>query len=335
MKKALVLGGGGFIGGHLVNLLMRRGFWVRSVDLKPHAYGANPNEFLQGDLTDKSFMETSVRVPDSSFDEIYQLAADMGGAGYIFTGENDANLMFNSTTINLNLLDCLGKAHTKNTEQNPKVFYSSSACIYPEERQSIVYNSGLKEEHAYPANPDSYYGWEKLYSERLFLAFSRNYGIQVRVGRFHNVYGPEGTWKGGREKAPAAICRKVAMAKDYDTIEIWGDGKQTRSFLFIDDCLAAVEALMNSNFEGPINIGSEDSISINELVSLASSFENKKIEIKHIPGPLGVRGRNSDNSLFREKLGIEHQVSLVEGLQRTYNWIKKEIESESLLNNSQ
>jgi len=329
MKKALVLGGGGFIGGHLVNRLVEKGYWVRAVDLKPNAFGSNPSEFLRGDLTSRSFMEESLKVPDAPFDEIYQLAADMGGAGYIFTGENDANLMFNSTTINLNLLHCLSKEVTTKSVKGIRVFFSSSACVYPEERQLFVNNSGLKEDYAYPANPDSDYGWEKLYSERLFLAFSRNYGIEVRVARFHNVYGPKGTWKGGREKVPAAMCRKVASAQNEDTIEIWGDGKQTRSFLFIDDCLAAVEALMKSDFKGPINIGSEDAISINDLVSIVSSFENKKLQIKHIPGPLGVRGRNSDNCLFREKLGIEHQVSLIEGLRKTYLWIKSEMDAEN------
>lgn len=323
MKTALVLGGGGFIGGHLVNRLMRLGYWVRSVDLKPHAYGANPNEFLQGDLTDKSFMNDSLRLSNYHFDEVYQLAADMGGAGYIFTGENDANLMFNSTTINLNLLDSLSKKSA--FLARTRVFFSSSACVYPEERQSTIVNSGLKEDYAYPANPDSDYGWEKLYSERLFLAFRRNYGVQVRIARFHNVFGPEGTWKGGREKVPAAICRKVASAQEGDSIEIWGDGEQTRSFLFIDDCLDAVQALMGSSFEGPVNIGSEDAISINNLVSLVSSFENKKLSIKHSPGPLGVRGRNSDNTLFREKLQLDYKTSLAEGLRKTYFWIKEEI----------
>jgi len=335
MKKALVLGGGGFIGGHLVKQLLSKRYWVRSVDVKPHAFGANPSEFFQGDLTDYSFMKKVLETSKGSFDEIYQLAADMGGAGYIFTGENDANLMFNSTTINLNLLNCLSKESTSTAPEKTRVFFSSSACVYPEERQSIVNNTGLKEEYAYPANPDSNYGWEKLYSERLFLAFSKNYGIPVKIARFHNVYGPEGTWKGGREKVPAAICRKVASAQNHGVIEIWGDGMQTRSFLFIDDCLAAVEALMNSSFTGPINIGSEDSISVNDLVLLASSFENKKLSIKHIPGPQGVRGRNSDNSLLREKLALEYKVSLAEGLEKTYFWIKKQIETENQIVNFQ
>lgn len=324
MKKILVLGGGGFIGGHLVARLLSQGHWVRSADLKSHEYGVQASEFIQGDLADLSFCERVLYIDkNSSFDEIYQLAADMGGAGYIFTGANDANVMQNSASINLNLLKSL---MTKKMEKLPKVFYSSSACIYPEEIQLSPNNPGLKETDAYPANPDSEYGWEKLFSERLFAAYARNYGLSVRIGRFHNVYGPRGTWRGGREKAPAAICRKVAMVDDGGEIEIWGDGLQTRSFLYIDDCLDAVQKLMDSDYSKPINIGSEEMVSINSLVELTASIAHKKIYIKHIPGPLGVRGRTSNNDVIREVLKWENAVSLKTGISRTYDWIRDQVE---------
>jgi GDP-D-mannose 3', 5'-epimerase len=327
-KKVLVLGGGGFIGGHLVNKLREAGHWVRSVDIKVHEYGTNPNEFVQGDLTNQVFVKKIIATPEGEpFDEVYQLAADMGGAGYIFTGENDANVMYNSATINLNVIHAITELNLSKDLNKTKVFYSSSACMYPEDKQLDTANPGLKESDAYPANPDSEYGWEKLFSERLFFAFNRNYGVPVRVARFHNIFGPNGTWTGGKEKAPAAISRKVAEVEDGGTIEVWGDGLQTRSFLYVDECLEAVEKLMESDFMGPVNIGSEEMVSINELVEIAASFENKKINVKHIPGPVGVRGRNSNNDLIREKLGWDYSQELAVGLRKTYFWIKEQIES--------
>ena len=326
-KSVLVLGGGGFIGGHLVKRMVASGNWVRSVDLKAHLYGANPSEFIQGDLTDRDFVRQIIAPSeDEQFDEIYQLAADMGGAGYIFTGENDANVMFNSASINLNVLHELSERAHKLKSKRTKIFYSSSACIYPEGKQLESENPGLREFDAYPANPDSEYGWEKLFSERLYFAFSRNHGLNVRVARFHNIFGPEGTWNGGREKAPAAICRKVAESKHDDEVEIWGDGEQTRSFLYIEECLDAIDRMMNCEFQGPLNIGSERSISINQLVQIAATFEGKRITIRHIPGPLGVRGRNSNNELLRKNLDFDFKQSLEEGLRNTYFWIKSQLE---------
>lgn len=328
-KSVLVLGGGGFIGGHLVKRMVASGNWVRSVDLKAHLYGANPSEFIQGDLTDRDFVRQIIAPSeDEQFDEIYQLAADMGGAGYIFTGENDANVMFNSASINLNVLHELSERAHKLKSKRTKIFYSSSACIYPEGKQLESENPGLREFDAYPANPDSEYGWEKLFSERLYFAFSRNHGLNVRVARFHNIFGPEGTWNGGREKAPAAICRKVAESKHDDEVEIWGDGEQTRSFLYIEECLDAIDRMMNCEFQGPLNIGSERSISINQLVQIAATFEGKRITIRHIPGPLGVRGRNSNNELLRKNLDFDFKQSLEEGLRNTYFWIKSQLESQ-------
>jgi GDP-D-mannose 3',5'-epimerase len=325
VKKILVLGGGGFIGGSLVKRLMKQGNFVRSVDLKANEYGIEPNEMLIGDLSEYSFSEYALRLDDgSSFDEIYQLAADMGGAGYIFTGNNDANVMTNSISINVNLLRTLTKLPKSRL---PKIFYSSSACIYPEEIQKTPNNSGLRESDAYPANPDSEYGWEKLFSERLFLAYSRNYGFKVRIARFHNIYGPFGTWAGGREKAPAAICRKIAQAANGDEIEIWGDGEQTRSFLFIDDCLDAVQKLMLSDYSQPINIGSEEMVSINNLVEIVARIANKEIGIRHTTGPLGVRGRNSNNDQARQHIGWDSSISLEEGMRRTYRWIESQVHS--------
>jgi nucleoside-diphosphate-sugar epimerase len=326
MKKVLVLGGGGFIGGHLVKRLVSNGDWVRSVDLKPHQYGASPDEFILGDLSDFSFCE-SIIYKDSSteFDEVYQLAADMGGAGYIFSGDNDAAVMSNSASININVLKSLNLKNSISGINRTKVFYSSSACIYPEEKQLEIQNLGLKEIDAYPANPDSEYGWEKLFSERLYLSFARNFKIPVRIARFHNIYGPEGTWEGGREKAPAAICRKVALAGKDGAIQVWGDGLQTRSFLFIEDCLDAVESLMGSEFNQPINIGSEEMVSINEMVRIISSFEEKKLLIEHIDGPQGVRGRNSNNELMEKTLNHKYRYSLTEGLRETYFWILRQL----------
>jgi nucleoside-diphosphate-sugar epimerase len=316
-KTALVCGAGGFIGSHLVKRLKREGFWVRGVDLKfPEYADTEADDFVIGDLRDQNVCD---RVIDRRFDELYQLAADMGGAGYIFTGENDADIMHNSATINLNIAD---RAHKRNIK---RVFYSSSACMYPAYNQEDPNNPNCAEASAYPAAPDSEYGWEKLFSERLFLAYNRNHGMQSRVARFHNIFGPEGTWDGGKEKAPAAICRKVAKAKSGDAIEIWGDGTQTRSFLFIDECLEGTTRLTRSDFEGPVNIGSEEMVTINQLVDIVADVAGKTIEKKHIPGPLGVRGRNSDNRLIAEKLGWAPSQSLRAGLERTYEWIERQV----------
>lgn len=325
-KKILVLGGGGFIGGHASTRFFNQGHWVRSVDIKKHDYSANYAEFIIGNLSDQDFVSSILVTPEGgAFDEIYQFAADMGGAGYIFTGENDANLMYNSAIINLNVLKALVEQSATLGINKTKIFYSSSACIYPEDLQLDPENPGLKEEFAYPANPDSEYGWEKLFSERLYFAFQRNHNVNVRVARFHNIFGPQGTWHGGREKSPAAMCRKVALAEDNGEIEVWGDGNQTRSFLYIDECLDAVEKLMNSSFSGPVNIGSEESVTINELVAIIGMIAKKNISIKHIEGPLGVRGRNSQNDLIRRELGWDFQMKLAEGLERTYGWIRSQI----------
>lgn len=322
MKNAIVLGGGGFIGGHLVKFLKSRNYWVRVVDLKQHQYQDYSDEFIQGDLTNPEFVREVLYV-SQGFSRIYQLAADMGGAGYIFTGENDSNVMTNSALINLNVLNSIVQLYGK--DQFPKVFYSSSACIYPEEKQLENSNPGLRESDAYPANPDSEYGWEKLFSERLYFAYNRNFGLPVRVARFHNIYGPEGTWRGGKEKAPAAICRKVAQCDDFGKVEIWGNGKQTRSFLYIDDCISAIEKFMESSFSGPLNIGSEEIVSINDLVRMVSEIAGKNIEILNIKGPVGVAGRNSNNELIREKLNWDYQFSLMEGMRLTFEWIQQQI----------
>jgi len=319
-KTALVLGAGGFIGGHLANKLKREGFWVRGVDLKHHEYqGLLVDDFVIGDLRDPQIVE---KVIDRPFDEVYQLAADMGGAGYIFTGEHDADVMHNSATINLNV------SHYSLKKGIGKIFYSSSACIYPEYNQKDPSNPKCSEDSAYPAAPDSEYGWEKLFSERLYFAYKRNYRRNVKVARFHNIFGPYGAWNNGKEKAPAAICRKVAEAirdnKKY--IEIWGDGKQTRSFLYIDECLEGIRRLMDSDtFSGPVNIGSEEMVTINHLAELIMEIAGVKLEIKHIDGPLGVRGRNSDNRLIKEKLGWAPSRPLKEGLEITYNWISSQV----------
>ena len=328
MKTALVLGAGGFIGSHLVRKLKSEGFWVRGVDLKlPEFSPSAADEFVVGDLRDPKVVSRVMFAPDqkslddkeNSFDEVYQLAADMGGAGYIFSGENDANVMHNSALINLNVVHEAAKQSAK------RVFYSSSACMYPEHNQLDPNNPNCEESSAYPANPDSEYGWEKLFSERLYLAFKRNYGLEVRVARFHNIFGPEGTWNGGKEKAPAAMCRKVAETLEGGEIEVWGDGQQTRSFLYIDECVEGVLRLMRSDFEGPVNIGSEEMVTINELAQYAIDISGKNITIKNVPGFTGVRGRNSDNKLIQEKLGWSPNYPLYNGLTETYKWINKQV----------
>jgi GDP-D-mannose 3', 5'-epimerase len=320
-KTALVCGAGGFIGGHLVKKLKSEGFWVRGVDLKKPEYSkTSADHFLLGDLTDQRFVK---KVFDQSFDEVYQLAADMGGAGYIFTGENDASIMHNSALINLNVLKEMKESGSR------KIFYSSSACIYPEYNQTDPSNPKTSEESAYPAAPDSEYGWEKLFSERMFLAYHRNHGTEVRIARFHNIFGPEGTWRGGREKVPAAMCRKIAEAKEGGTIEIWGDGKQTRSFLYVDECLNGVRKLMDSDFTGPVNIGSEEMVSINELAEMVMDIAGKKVRIKHIKGPLGVRGRTSNNRLIKKKLGWKPSSKLYDGMKETYFWIESQLAAPS------
>ena len=312
MKKVLVAGAGGFIGGHLVKRLKLEGFWVRGVDIKHHEFcESEADEFVHGDLRDPVVVREVMR----DIDEVYQLAADMGGAGYVFSGEHDAVIMHNSATINLN---CLEYGRLMGVS---KIFYSSSACIYPEYNQLDPDNPKCSEESAYPAAPDSDYGWEKLFSERLYLAYMRNFGIQVRIARFHNIFGPEGAWCGGREKAPAALCRKVAEAAHGDQIEIWGDGCQTRSFLYIDECLEGVRRLMDSDFTGPVNIGSDEMVTINQLAEMIAGIAEKKLTIRHIPGPLGVRGRNSDNRLISEVLRWSPSRPLHEGIEITYRWI--------------
>jgi GDP-D-mannose 3',5'-epimerase len=315
MKKALVCGGGGFIGGHLINRLKKDGYFVRGADLKENEYGNNKaDEFIIGDLTDPRVAEQVVK----GMNEVYQLAADMGGAGYIFTGENDAAVMHNSALCNLNVLEASQKAGVQ------KIFYSSSACMYPEYNQLDPDNPKCSEESAYPAAPDSEYGWEKLFSERLYFAYQRNTGINVKVARFHNIFGPQGTWTGGKEKAPAALCRKVAETENGGFIEVWGDGKQTRSFLFIDECVEAVRRLMEADFSGPVNVGSEEMISINDFAKMVIDISGKNISIKNIPGPTGVR--NSDNRLIREKLGWEPGLPLRKGMEITYKWISQQVQ---------
>jgi len=319
MKKAIVAGAGGFIGSHLVKRLKTDGFWVRGVDLKyPEFSQTQADDFVIGDLRDQQIVR---KVVDISFDEVYQLAADMGGAGYIFTGDHDADVMHNSATINLNILEQSRLVKVK------KIFYSSSACVYPAYNQEDPNNPKCSEDSVYPAAPDSEYGWEKLFSERLYLAYQRNYGLEVHVARFHNIFGPEGTWQQGKEKAPAAICRKVAEAKDNGEIEIWGDGLQTRSFLYIDECVEGVLKFTRSNFAGPVNIGSDEMIAINNLALMVIGISGKKLKIKNISGPLGVRGRNSDNRLIREKLGWAPSSKLEDGLRKTYAWINKQVEA--------
>ena len=341
-KTALVLGAGGFIGSHMVKRLRAEGYWVRGVDLKHTEFSkSEANEFVTGDLRDVDFVRRVIRfkgdqgnfynsVPDRyhlAFDEIYQFAADMGGAGFVFTGENDADIMHNSVTINLNVLEEQRKFNEV-VGNKTKIFYSGAACMYPEHNQLDPDNPDCREESAYPANPDSEYGWEKLFSERLYLAYNRNHDIPVRIARYHNIFGPEGTWDGGREKAPAAICRKVAyLPETGGAIEVWGDGLQTRSFLFIDECIEATRRLMDSDFMGPVNIGSEEMVTINQLVDTAAKVSDKEVQKIHIDGPLGVRGRNSNNDLIREKLGWDYSQTLEEGIRITYNWIKEQIKN--------
>ena len=318
-KKAIVLGAGGFIGHHLAKSLVNEGFWVRGVDQKkPRFEETDCQDFLVGDLTDPTVCSEAF---DIYFDEVYQLAADMGGAGYIFTGENDADVMYNSALINLNVANAVYRRNIK------RVFYSSSACMYPEHNQMDPENPKCSEDSAYPANPDSEYGWEKLFSERLFLAYGRNKGIEARIARYHNIFGPLGSWNDGREKAPAALCRKVAEADSDGIIDVWGDGLQTRSFLYIDDCVEATKILTRSDWEGPVNIGSEEMISINDLAHLVASVAGKKISINNIPGPVGVRGRNSDNKLIYEKLSWQPKYDLKAGIEKTYPWILENVES--------
>lgn len=330
MKTALVLGAGGFIGNHLVNRLKAEGYWVRGVDLKHNEYQqTTADEFIIGDLTDSTVVRSVMWGPNqrsyeiNPFDEVYQLAADMGGAGYIFSGDNDANVMHNSALINLNV------AHVATKNNVGKIFYSSSACMYPEHNQLDPNNPNCEESSAYPANPDSEYGWEKLFSERLYLAYNRNYKLNVRIARFHNIFGPLGSWNNGKEKSPAAICRKVAQSKEGDEIEIWGDGEQTRSFLYIDECLEAVRRLMESEFLGPVNIGSDEMVTINRLADIACEVGGKTVIKKHIPGPLGVRGRNSDNTLIKKELNWSPSQSLITGITKTYNWINEQVQKTS------
>ena len=344
MKTALVLGAGGFIGSHMVKRLREDGYWVRGVDLHyPEFSETEANEFIMRDLRDPDAMRRVIRYGGQSgnfysqivdkflepFDEIYQFAADMGGAGFIFTGENDADIMHNSATINLNLLEEQRKWNEDKGTNHTKIFYSSSACMYPEHNQLDPNNPDCSEDSAYPANPDSEYGWEKLFSERLYLSYHRNYDMPVRIARYHNIFGPESTWKGGREKSPAAICRKVINSEVCeDTIEIWGDGQQTRSFLYIDECIEATRRLMDSDFIGPVNIGSEEMVTINELVDIVESIEDKDLVRIYVDGPLGVRGRNSNNDLIREKLGWDYSMTLEEGIKKTYHWIGWQISKE-------
>lgn len=317
LKTALVCGAGGFIGAHLVERLKREGAWVRGVDLKFPEFGeTEADDFVVADLRRQDVCQAVI---DRRFDEVYQLAADMGGAGYVFTGEHDADVMHNSATINLNILDLCQKRNIK------KIFYSSSACMYPAYNQEDPLNPKCSEDSAYPAAPDSEYGWEKLFSERVYLSFRRNYRMQTHVARYHNIFGPRGTWTGGKEKAPAAICRKVAIAHTGDPIEIWGDGEQTRSFLYVDECVEGSIRLLRSEFAGPVNIGSDEMVTINRLVDMVADIAGKRIKKVHIPGPLGVRGRNSDNHLIRESLGWAPSSRLRDGLEVTYAWVESQV----------
>lgn len=335
MKTALVLGGGGFIGSHMIKKLKEQGFWVRAVDLKyPEFSKTHANDFIQGDLRDPKLVEEVFNCPihpEQNWDEVYQFAADMGGAGFVFTGENDADIMHNSALVNLNIAyEAVKLGNVK------RLFYSSSACMYPEHNQLDPANPNCTEDSAYPAAPDSEYGWEKLFSERIFLAFMRNKGLEVRVGRYHNIFGPEGTWEGGREKAPAAMCRKAATTEEGGSIEVWGPGSQTRSFLYIDECIEATQSFMRGNFVGPVNIGSEEMITINDFAKMAIAVSGKNIGIHNLDGeefkkkyghpcPIGVNGRNSDNTLFEEKLGWKVKQPLIDGMRKTYEWINTRV----------
>ena len=317
-KKALVCGAGGFIGSHLVKRLKNEGYWVKGVDIKHPEFGQTvADEFIIDDLRDQAVCRDILSIP---YDEVYQLAADLGGAGFIFTGEHDADIMHNSAIINLNVLHYGQKTGIK------KIFYSSSACVYPAHNQTDAKHLTTEESSAYPAAPDSEYGWEKLFSERLFFSFHRNYGLDVRVARFHNTFGTESTWQGGREKSPAAICRKIAETPNGGEIEIWGDGEQTRTFTYIDDCLEGIRRLMNSEtFRGPVNIGSDEIVSINQLVKIVMDIAGKKINIKHVPGPVGIRGRSCNNSLIKKELGWEPGIKLYDGLKPMYAWIEEQV----------
>ena len=343
-KTALVLGAGGFIGSHMVKRLRKEGYWVRGVDLKYPEYGdTEAHEFVHGDLRDPDFVKRVLQYKGEQgnfynsipykmiepFDEIYQFAADMGGAGFVFTGENDAEIMQNSVTINLNVLEKQREYNDDYEVNKTKIFYSGSACMYPEHNQVDPDDPNCREDSAYPAAPDSEYGWEKLFSERLYMAYNRNHGIPVRIARYHNIFGPEGTWDGGREKAPAAICRKVsAVPSSGGSIEVWGDGLQTRSFLYIDECIEATRRLMDSDFMGPVNIGSEEMVSINELVETAAKVSHKVVrKVYNLNAPTGVRGRNSNNDLIREKLGWDYRMTLEEGIRRTYFWIEEQMKN--------
>ena len=336
MKKVLVCGAGGFIGGAMMKRLKSEGYWVRGVDIKEHEYFDGyevADEFVVGDLRDPVVCD---KVVSEDIDEIYQFAADMGGAGFVFTGENDADIMHNSAMINLNIAEqCVKKGVNK-------IFYSSSACMYPEHNQLDPDNPTCSEDSAYPAAPDSEYGWEKLFSERLWFAFARNYNLNVRVARYHNIFGPEGTWDGGREKAPAAFCRKAALAEEGGEIEVWGDGKQTRSFLYFDECIEATRRFMdNEDFQGPVNIGSEEMIAINDFAKMAIDISGKSVKIHNIQGqefqdkygfpcPIGVMGRNSDNNLIRQKLNWDYQQPLKVGMEKTFKWIVDQIKNENI-----
>lgn len=329
-KKVIVLGGGGFIGGHLAKKLKDKGNQVLICDIKSHEYFPHSticNEFILGDLTDPRVVE---EVITEDIDELYQLAADMGGAEYLFSGLNDANVMSSSALINLNV------ARESVRKRVKKVFFSSSACVYPKFNQEDPENPNCEESSAYPAFPDSEYGWEKLFSERLYLAFNRNHDLNIRIARFHNIYGPYGTWKGGKEKVPAAMLRKAILCEKGGEIEVWGDGCQTRSFLYIEDCVEAVLALMESDFLSPVNIGSEEMITINQLAEYAIQIAGKDVRIGNLfgedfqkkygfPCPLGVMGRNSDNKLFREKVGKNIKSPLLEGLTKTFHWINEQV----------
>lgn len=317
-KRVLVCGAGGFIGSHLVSFLKNNNFYVVAADIKrPEYRKSDADEFFVGDLRTEKFVK---KIFNTKYDEVYQLAADMGGAGYIFTGDNDASIMHNSALISLNVIQGTLKSKSK------KIFYSSSACIYPEYNQMNPNNPKTSELSAYPADPDSEYGWEKIFSERLFLSYKRNYKLDVKIARFHNIFGPQGSWDNGKEKAPAAICRKVAEAKDGESIEIWGDGKQTRSFLYIDECLVGIRKLMDSDFSGPVNIGSEEMVSINQLAKIVMDIADKNLKLKHIKGPLGVRGRSSDNNLIKKKLKWKPTYPLKKGLEETYFWVDRQVD---------
>jgi nucleoside-diphosphate-sugar epimerase len=320
LKEALVLGAGGFIGSHLVRRLKREGMRVRGVDLKRPPYApTETDDFVVADLRDPQVCHAVI---DRPFDEVYQLAADMGGAGFVFTGENDADIMHNSALINLNVLEA---CHRRNSR---RIFYSSSACMYPQRNQLDPANPNCAEDSAYPADPDSEYGWEKLFSERLYMAFARNKGMETRIARYHNIFGPEGSWNDGREKAPAALCRKIAMAPEGGEIEIWGDGKQTRSFLYVDECLEGTLRLMRSDFREPVNIGSDEMVSIDRLAEMIMGIAGKKVRLRHVPGPLGVAGRNSDNRLIQRVLGWRPSAKLRDGIAKTYLWIERQVQSE-------